>query len=491
MTHSLFNTSRRGISGALFLLLAWLPAFAAANIVVTESLQRSAPARGAFGQPVGPYRDFVPESSGLRVFGPYIHSVTDTTVNVEWWLSDLARLDVSWRVVGSDHWQSVRRDSNLAGTFSLTGLEPGTAYEMRLRVRGGEAVTFADSQQGARIEGNAATLRFQTHTDPVPARNYHVAPDGSDSNSGTSRDDAWRSVTHAANRVGPGDTVWLAEGTYREAVRLRAAGETGRPITFRSLPGERVVFDGADRTLDVAFLAVDKPHQRFDGLYFYGYRNGSGTMPWRIDARSSRNNGYFVLYESPDIEISRCFFDSSGQGTGPALAHIRDSGDVLIENCVVVNAMGSALEIYWNSPRVVVRNNVFLRNHINQISPHVRGPRISSPSDGVVIENNIILDNLLVKVHANLVGTGGAVTYRNNLFYLRPERQNIPTEAVALLADPQFAWTVGRELVNSRGGPVSFIDLLAGSRNLDFADLFATNPEAVERGIGLQPEAFK
>jgi hypothetical protein len=49
---------------------------------------------------------------------------------------------------------------------------------------------------------------------------WYVRQSGSDSNGGTSRADAWRTVQQALNPGGPtnGDTVWIGAGVYREAI---------------------------------------------------------------------------------------------------------------------------------------------------------------------------------------------------------------------------------------------------------------------------------
>lgn len=57
----------------------------------------------------------------------------------------------------------------------------------------------------------------------------------------------WRSLSRAAEAVRPGDTVWVRGGVYRETVKLYRSG-TGfdRMISFRAVPGEKVVVNGAD-----------------------------------------------------------------------------------------------------------------------------------------------------------------------------------------------------------------------------------------------------
>ena len=76
----------------------------------------------------------------------------------------------------------------------------------------------------------------------------HVAPWGSDGASGTF-DEPLFTLTRAAQLAGPGDTVLLRGGVYDALyehvyVRVEMSGAPGAPITVRSYPGERAVFDG-------------------------------------------------------------------------------------------------------------------------------------------------------------------------------------------------------------------------------------------------------
>ena len=60
-------------------------------------------------------------------------------------------------------------------------------------------------------------------------------------------------------RVNAGDTVLIAGGHYRECVRLRATGETNAPITFRALPGEKVVLEDLTSALGAAIDELTRP----------------------------------------------------------------------------------------------------------------------------------------------------------------------------------------------------------------------------------------
>lgn len=86
-----------------------------------------------------------------------------------------------------------------------------------------------------------------------------AAENASDDNPGT-EDQPWLTVSHAAQTLQPGDTVYVKPGIYREAVSIRVSGEEGRPIIFHAVrphPGDRVVISGADEITDWQACTAD------------------------------------------------------------------------------------------------------------------------------------------------------------------------------------------------------------------------------------------
>jgi hypothetical protein len=65
---------------------------------------------------------------------------------------------------------------------------------------------------------------------------YYVAVGGADQHAGSAAQ-PWRTISHAATQVRPGDLVVVQPGTYSDAVWLDRSGEEGAPIVFRGLPG--------------------------------------------------------------------------------------------------------------------------------------------------------------------------------------------------------------------------------------------------------------
>ncbi|MBU4460252.1 MAG: DUF1565 domain-containing protein, partial [Verrucomicrobia bacterium] len=74
---------------------------------------------------------------------------------------------------------------------------------------------------------------------------YHVAATGDDASAGT-RASPWRTLAKACAAAGPGDTVWMGAGTYRETLRPRVSGTTGAVVRFVALRDRSVVLSGTD-----------------------------------------------------------------------------------------------------------------------------------------------------------------------------------------------------------------------------------------------------
>jgi hypothetical protein len=89
----------------------------------------------------------------------------------------------------------------------------------------------------------AATAGGQTPGAGDASRTLHVAPK---ERPGVARDLQFRTISEAAEKAGPGDTVVIHAGTYRETVTVNTSGTPERPIRFQAAPGESVTISGAD-----------------------------------------------------------------------------------------------------------------------------------------------------------------------------------------------------------------------------------------------------
>ncbi len=93
---------------------------------------------------------------------------------------------------------------------------------------------------------------------------YYVATNGNDSNAGTLAQ-PWRTITHAANVLLPGDTVFIRNGSYSEQLTPLNSGTAIAPITYSSYPGETPIIAGGN-TIYRNIEAIGRHYIVFDGL---------------------------------------------------------------------------------------------------------------------------------------------------------------------------------------------------------------------------------
>ncbi len=115
--------------------------------------------------------------------------------------------------------------------------------------------------------------QFQSHrpTRPLPVESQrpmlpgdglYVDPKSGDDTNVGRREAPWRTLSHAAGQLKPGDVLYLRGGVYYEHVAIEARGTSDNPITIRSFPGELAVIDGGLREF---FETPDKVWQPYPG----------------------------------------------------------------------------------------------------------------------------------------------------------------------------------------------------------------------------------
>jgi hypothetical protein len=84
---------------------------------------------------------------------------------------------------------------------------------------------------------------------PLPAKaattNYYVSGSGSDSNSGTSKNSAFKTLTKALSKAGSGTTIFVMNGTYsyNSTIKLTKNGTSSAPIKILNFSGHKPVID--------------------------------------------------------------------------------------------------------------------------------------------------------------------------------------------------------------------------------------------------------
>ena len=79
----------------------------------------------------------------------------------------------------------------------------------------------------------------------IQAAEFHVAPDGNDTNPGT-KARPFATIQAAVNKLQPGDTCLIRAGVYRETVTFPRSGTADKPITLKPYGNERVTVSGCE-----------------------------------------------------------------------------------------------------------------------------------------------------------------------------------------------------------------------------------------------------
>jgi len=400
---------------------------------------------------VGIYQEYDVTPKTMDLVGPFVHSTSATTANIEWWSSLPGRYSLAWGETPETK-NAVNGFTGVGrfNTFSLTDLKPGQTYYFKI-VSAGPS-NWRSSV--AAVKPEDATVSFKTPAAAAAPRTYYVAGNGKDSNNGLSREKAFRTLCRAAAEVGPGDTVLIADGEYNETVRIRAAGTKERPITFRCVKGEKAIHKGEELPRAVELIA--KPDNRFDGIYF------RGQSFWREG---------FVVRESPRVRITRCL---------NTMVSASNSPEMLVKNCVLHGGW-TALSLSRCADSVV-ENNVFIMTILRHLT---------SGGGAITARRNVFCECIRNKAHQQLLGLSKDDIETDNVFYVRWPADdklvinNLPlpmwraqTGSNAIIANPMMPGTAGW----GQGWQKSKSD--------DFDMFFCTNPELIVRDIGLQPEAF-
>src|SRR6478609_5485108 len=81
---------------------------------------------------------------------------------------------------------------------------------------------------------------------PVLAAEFHVSPNGNDAAAGSAAK-PFKTISAAAQKAMPGDSVTVHAGTYRERINPPRGGTSpSQRITYQAAKGEKVVITGSD-----------------------------------------------------------------------------------------------------------------------------------------------------------------------------------------------------------------------------------------------------
>ncbi|MGI5820021.1 MAG: right-handed parallel beta-helix repeat-containing protein [Armatimonadota bacterium] len=219
-------------------------------------------------------------------------------------------------------------------------------------------------------------------------RTVYLSPAGDDANPGTI-DRPWATLAHAAEQVGPGDTLVLAPGEYGGVFAPTRGGEAEAPLTIRAQQRRNAVLTGAPG--QHAIVLQNLAHVRLEGLTVRTAGVPSGR--WlRVDGcehvtvedmrmeQSDTSLGLHITASS-DVALRACELRMAQAGS---MSRIEDCERVVIEGCAFSRG-GHDVLLLWpdrTNRQFVLRGNVF---HPTTC----RGPLVDSV-DRILFEDNVI-----------------------------------------------------------------------------------------------------
>jgi parallel beta-helix repeat protein len=311
-----------------------------------------------------------------------------------------------------------------------------------------------------------AAVAFFLLAGTANAATWYVAPSGNDANTG-SLASPFQTITKAASRTAAGDIVEVRGGVYNEVVKIASKGTSSARIVFRAYSGEAAVIDGTGSAPDTNLV-------QFNGAEFVDFkgfevRNATRLGICGYPAKSVRvlgnkihdsyRNGIYFGSASSDITIDgNEVYDNvqenrlrnMSSGWGQALAVNKTNGATITNNrvyrnygegidfVVADNGVARGNEVYDNfSVGIYLDNARYMTIERNLVysSGDTRYYRngepasgigianevysLTSPSTGIVVKNNIVL-NTKWGFYYGAYGLGGGLkntTVTNNTFY--------------------------------------------------------------------------
>jgi parallel beta-helix repeat protein len=319
-------------------------------------------------------------------------------------------------------------NQNATSPSTVTGLNNGFNYHFMVK-----ATTASGTQNAA--SSTAAMPMYKPTLTYNCLRNFYIATTGSDSNSGTSPSQAYKTINAATTRndLLPGDCLNVQPGNYTEAVVMDKGGTNASPngyVVLRSSTPQAAKLlppvSGTDPTVGMRASYII-----LDGFDVKG-GIGSGIDACIFTGKHHMGVLNNVVHDSGGSGISMCWGD-----------YFHVEGNVTYNNANTSTYQGSGISIYEAQKfddaagfHITVRNNIAYNNRITfNCASKGLGAKCHTDGNGIIIDDfqnsqaagNGINYSRATLVENNLVfNNGGAgilvflsdnVTVRNNTAY--------------------------------------------------------------------------
>jgi Periplasmic copper-binding protein (NosD) len=367
--------------------------------------------QGKWGSNTGIFYRTLKAQPKPRIIGPFVHSLSATTVDIQWW-TNIAGTTTELAYGETADCPNKIKNMYYGSTFhtvSVTGLKPGKTYFFKVASRAPVMEYHSNIELGKldlkkkRIASESGISTFRTLAKDAKAKIYYVAAAGSDEQDGLSINRAWKTISHAAGKVRPGDTVIVGEGKYSETIFLKSSGDKGRQIKFVAAKGKRVVLDGLGQSLLCSFLLMNKSNIRIEGFLLKDF---SEKPPGGFA-------GGLIVVGGQDVSVKRCFYDGRSKTYTPPFIFASGVKKLSLNNCVWTRAFHGTS--FWRCPDLLIENCVFYINQIGSVGV------FNKPDEKITIRNCIFLDNVPQKYRIYIVHLWnlGSLIADNNCYYMR------------------------------------------------------------------------
>jgi hypothetical protein len=290
----------------------------------------------------------------------------------------------------------------------------------------------------------------------------HVAITGADTNPG-SRSSPFRTIQRAANAAGPGATVHVAPGVYRENVTTGVQGARGARIRYVSDTkwGARIIGSGTEAVwtnhgdyIDIAGFDISGSGRL--GILNRGSHttiSGNHVHDLAVSGGCTGEGGAGIMngnYRGTDGDIiGNVVHDIGIPGSCNAVQgiyHANLGGRIL--NNLVYRAASFGIHLWHAADKVVIANNTSFANGSKEMGGGIVIGAGDKPG-GVVLDHTKVVNNIVYgNPHASILEfcypgqncIGSNNTIANNLVYGNGSevRLRVGTAKNTITADPQF-----------------------------------------------------
>lgn len=244
---------------------------------------------------------------------------------------------------------------------------------------------------------------------------YFVRVTGSNANNGTSPEAAWASVSHAVQRVGAGDTVYIGAGVYTGQLYMSNRGGTqNNPVRFVADTDGARTGDAGEVTLTNAGLAHV---QRSSHTHFVGLNLVS--------------TGQTLIYN--DNSQGLLLEDCTLTGSGGALSG-HNGGSFIVRNCTITANGNHA--VYLAGGSLEMSDTTVLKTGTQHSSVHAaNNATVTIERSSLLDGNHIIYSSgstitLINTVLANARASGLHVANQTRLTMVHCTINNITHDAI-------------------------------------------------------------